>query len=1142
MYDQYLKINKSFKSSVNLQYDLNNEEKIKQYIPTTDLCDVIKKYLLSIIYNYGDKSTLLAGPYGKGKSYLMLIITFLLSKNKNKDVLKELVTKISLIDEELAHLILDMDKKKIDFLPVVINDNESDDLNQSFMLGLKMALEKNNLKDSIPESTFSECLAQIAIWENDKGLDLLNECERRYKTNLQDLKNGLKLYKKDAYKKFLSLFECINHGYKFNSLIGNDISKIYLSVAKELTHHGYKGMFVIFDEFGVFLENKTIDFASRINKIQNFAEMCNSSSIDSQIRFCCITHKDIALYKHDLNLSDDFEKIAGRFTQIRFDRSLEENYQLICNAIVKKEGYAQKSKEIYINNFVSRLKKSGIISSDKQVDYIIANGFPFNPVSLYALTRVSEKIAQNERTLFTYISDSDLYTFKYFITNESTGLLNIDDIFNYFDNIIKNNDLYKSIYFKVDALSRIDLKTDHHKIFKCIAMMKIINDDVRFNPTIGNISLALFKDESEIERTIEELISEKLLTKNINDNSIDFDIIADSEINELINKALISSVGSEPLSVLLSKFDKNRYTISNKYNYEFAMTRYFYTIYLECSKFKQLSKLSSLFSGIEADGLIVDLIDDSGITINEIQQILLADDTTWATRIIVRLHTSPFNNWALNKLKSYFAIRELLDNKKGISESALETLKTSQESLQEELNAYLLEYHLDGININKHDYKQRDLITNIYNSLNASFSQTIVFNNEQVNKNTISTATTKARNKVIDGILGLGSMDFGKTSAEGTIFASFEQSLQKKQNIIGKIKRMIVNSKKDTDASKLINYLIACPYGLRKGVIPLFIARAISMLSIKKKDRVETVLLYNGSMQIVLNAANLTKLMNDPSRYHFCYQEINKQRIKFLASIAQLFDIKQSPSFADDIENIVREVRSYVSNLEPIIIKSDDKNNLLNLSKKALLFKNMFLRQNINSFDLLFDDLNTFGATEEDRIIMIKSICKEYKQTIVYFYSMNISKVKELFGSSNETIKTEYGAWKINHPWLQSLVLDEDIKKIYKAFEGMKYNDNESIDNLSYAILNCSLKDWNLEKEALFYNKLSSFIEFASEDDMANSLKKSDVSAEISFDNMNRISSTLYSNLQDVLDDYGSSLTNAEKTIVLKKLIKDIIE
>ena len=101
MYDKYLNVNKKFKASVNLSYDLYNEEKILQCVPTTDLCDVIKQYTKSVL-NGGEKSTLLAGPYGKGKSYLMLMISFLFSKRENQQLFSKIVKKIKKIDSELS--------------------------------------------------------------------------------------------------------------------------------------------------------------------------------------------------------------------------------------------------------------------------------------------------------------------------------------------------------------------------------------------------------------------------------------------------------------------------------------------------------------------------------------------------------------------------------------------------------------------------------------------------------------------------------------------------------------------------------------------------------------------------------------------------------------------------------------------------------------------------------------------------------------------------------------------------------------------------------------------------------------------------------------------------------------------------------
>ena len=73
MYKDIVSINKNFQASINLEFDLNNERKIDEYIPTSDICDVLKRYFRSFLGFTNEKATTLVGPYGKGKSFLLLV-------------------------------------------------------------------------------------------------------------------------------------------------------------------------------------------------------------------------------------------------------------------------------------------------------------------------------------------------------------------------------------------------------------------------------------------------------------------------------------------------------------------------------------------------------------------------------------------------------------------------------------------------------------------------------------------------------------------------------------------------------------------------------------------------------------------------------------------------------------------------------------------------------------------------------------------------------------------------------------------------------------------------------------------------------------------------------------------------------------
>ena len=297
MYNKYFYINKNFQSSINLELDLNNESKIYEYIPTTDICDVLKKYIKSVIGDTKERATTLVGPYGKGKSFLLLILNYLLGKNKSSKCWKDLVDKIELVDKELYDLLIKIKKEDISLMTVIINSNY-DNIKQSFLIALSESLKRENLDDIIPNTVFDVCIDLIKKWENDPKTknDILKKCLEIHKIKLSKLKNDLSQCSYKAYKQFEELYNCVNIGLAFNPLVNNDIVKIYKDVVTALSDKGYSGMFIVFDEFSKFLESNSVDLLQDLKVIQDVAEAANSSSKLNQINLCCVTHKSFALY------------------------------------------------------------------------------------------------------------------------------------------------------------------------------------------------------------------------------------------------------------------------------------------------------------------------------------------------------------------------------------------------------------------------------------------------------------------------------------------------------------------------------------------------------------------------------------------------------------------------------------------------------------------------------------------------------------------------------------------------------------------------------------------------------------------------------------------------------------------------------
>lgn len=65
-----------FQSSVNIAYDMNDDSKLKNYIPTKSALSLLEDILLSTAQNSTDRARILIGAYGKGKSHIVLFPVF----------------------------------------------------------------------------------------------------------------------------------------------------------------------------------------------------------------------------------------------------------------------------------------------------------------------------------------------------------------------------------------------------------------------------------------------------------------------------------------------------------------------------------------------------------------------------------------------------------------------------------------------------------------------------------------------------------------------------------------------------------------------------------------------------------------------------------------------------------------------------------------------------------------------------------------------------------------------------------------------------------------------------------------------------------------------------------------------------------
>lgn len=524
-YSEFICSNNNFQSSVNLQYDLNREQKISSYIPTQQSITILKRYLNSAYndsYNE-DNATVLIGPYGRGKSHLLLILASLISCGMgivSDNIIDELNHKLALSDESVGELAALIKKKNKPFLPVIINSNHTD-VNQSFIIALREALDRNNLNDFFPETYFESAIKMIEKWENEfeNAIKIFKRELKKEKIELSSLKDSLHKCSPAAYQIFCDIYPLVSNGASFNPMQNTDVVKMYEKVSDALIEQkGFSGIYIIFDEFSKFLESSTaMKDMQNLKLIQDFAELAVRGN---KLHICCITHKDIL----DYSQSDSFRTVDGRFKKVYFVASSEQSYELVANAICHKDGfddfYNKHSEDFDSFNQLCHL--TGLfndLSSETYNNTLVKNCFPLHPISVYALIRISEAVGQNERTLFTFLSQEGDYSFNDFLnkTFKKTEfpLLTIDRIFDYFSDLFRVevfNTKIHSIWSKTKSAIAKCENDEQIKIVKILAICKMINNDT-FVASDINLKASANMSDSVYRSTMNSLSSLHILTQ-----------------------------------------------------------------------------------------------------------------------------------------------------------------------------------------------------------------------------------------------------------------------------------------------------------------------------------------------------------------------------------------------------------------------------------------------------------------------------------------------------------------------------------------------------------------------------------------------------------------------------------------------------
>jgi len=1194
---------KGFQTAVNIAYDMNNADKVRGFIPTQSSLDIIEDVLLSTAANSTQRARILIGAYGRGKSHIILVLLSLLA-GKDKSLFKMLLAKMQKNNPFLYEYTTEYLKSKRRLLPVVVRGS-STSLSSSFLGALQTTLNDEGMMYVMPETHFQAAINTIEGWEASFP-DTYKQLVAMLPCSIDDFIISLKEYDVAAYDKFSMLYPQLTSGSAFNPFIGFDIVELYESVASSIKDKGFDGIFVVYDEFSKYLESSIANATiSDIKMLQDFAEKCDRSGA-LQMHLLLISHKDIANYI-DGGLPkekvDGWRGVSGRFKHINLHNNYAQMYEIISEVIIKDDRFWNKYKKDNKKRFDDLMKRFTVnklldANNIDEVEYAIHGCYPLHPISTFILPRLSEKVAQNERTLFTFLSSDDRYTLPSFLktANDSFPLLTPDYLYDYFEPLLRKepytSEAHKIYKLTANVLQKVEEGSLGSKILKTIALIYLVEQFEKLPPMV-NIVCDAFLDGVNDVKIINVALSE-LIEKDCvvylkrSNNYLKIKESCGIDIPAAITNFIENNKASLHVKDILNQSALESYLYPTRYNDDFEITRYFDFTFIDSTDFFDVDNWERRISDSKSDGVVYAIIPQNKSNIAQIRK-ALSERQEDVERIvfIVSKNYSDIEKIAFE----YEAIKTLRTAADG-DELLVDEYDIYLDDLTEVLNSYIntfarpenggaIYYYLgEECPI----YRRSQLSEKLSEICENVFHNTPVINNESINKNVLPTQAINSRTKLLTGLLAgelLPNLGLTGTGQDVSIMRS---TLIQTGILLNSDNVPILNLEPDNaNLSAMLRTIqdffhgavdnggsafsnlyeqLTSPehgFGLKRGIIPIYIAAVL------REDKQNLVIKY-ASTEVRITPDLLNEINESPEDYSTILDDWNEDKAAYLQGLEKLFgeEVSEHEKAYNRFSYVLLAMNRWYMNL-PKYAKELNKiyrgnERFDDINPHWGKFINSLKQLNDNSREYLLEKVfDILGKQEilENVVPVIRDIKSERDNAVSNLIKVLAQDVKSIFAADNKRISLASAI----KDWAETLpertkqyLFPDNENQILSLMTTITNDESVFIQRLGKTITSLRIEDWNADTIKLFIQELRTFKETvdghakSETDDDYNGLDYYKISyADENGNEVTRIfnkaeysdkAKLLLNEITSAIEEMGQSITEQEKRQVLMELLE----
>ena len=1201
----YVILAPGFQKSVNLAYDLRNHDKILDFIPSVPALEILESLMLGA---YGgasvERAHILTGPYGRGKSHLTLVFLALL-REKDERLFQRILDAISEYSPRFFDSVTEYLRSERRTLPVIIQGS-ANSLNQSFLYALQRALKDAGLEHIMPETHFQAANQCISLWEREFPETYQKFARAIAPESARDFQIRLGEFQTEAYETFLSLYPKLTSGGQFQPFLGFDVVELYAQVAHTLKDYGYQGLFVVYDEFSKYLESNIRETSlSDMKMLQDFAERCARSGRE-QIHLLLIAHKDIENYIDRLpkNKIDGWRAVSERFHHVEMRSGYAQAYEIMGRAIGKtpsfQEEYVRARENLFqwSRQFVADSPLFNDISAEQRGN-IIYGCFPLHPVTAFLLPRLSELVAQNERTMFTFLCSRNKFTLSYYLENGAQAMLSPDAIYDYFEPILKRepytSEISKLYSHTNGILSRVDAESLEAKLIKTLSLIYIVNQFDRCPPTPDALISAFgyLYPADELARALEELESKKLLIYAKKSNGYLRMVSANANIQSLIRDETQRRMLTDNAKEILEDFTDDTYLYPIRYNDENAIVRYFDLRFLYGDEIIAVQDWETWADASPADGSVCVALPRSEEQIAQLRDFFLNFPKKRGRRVLFMLPK------AFSEIEetacAYRAIVSLMEKAAG-DEALLAEYEIYYEDMTETLDAFVRSFTMPEWKRTEYFYcgqqlpiyRKAQLSQQLSTICERVYDRTPIINNEALNKNELTATTANSRTKVIRALLapelppmlGLSGTGQDMSILRGALITTgVIQNWDSKPTIsisacaderlravLDSIDRFFAESckKEAVSFSALYNRLTRAEYGIgmKRGPIPLYLAAVL------RNYRNDVTVLSDGR-ELEISADLLNAIHAKPEAYAVRLIDWNQEKSVFLTELEDIFSeyIPANEQRESAFSHIVKAMRRWFLSLTKYAREArriyHGSGDFQPIPRNAVRFANALKSPVANPYAFLFEKLP--DCFQRESLPELAKEVRKAKDTLDSVQEKLIQGLEKdfvaLFAPQSAEGTAATSAAKDWYAQLSASVREHVFSgtemRILDVFAHAPNDSAQFIADLAKPAAGLRMDDWSDHTVSVFHQAMGDFKKRVTEFHYAESAPKAegrqnaytltavrdDGTKEVrTFDRVacSGNARLLKNDLMSSLEDMGQSISEGEKRQVLLEILESL--